>query len=316
MKLCGIGNHQLPKSTFFLSFQMSTCQATTAKGAACTHKAKPGQTVCGKHLPKEQKQPRVLTLQQRIDALRAEIQRRRRDHRIAADALLQMQRETEVRLIHLREAQNRLQVLVAANRDPVGDVNLAAFAADSQNVHRGSVQSASQVAIEVLLQRPVPAGQNTVQEIEAMWVTLYQPGRHSEEARQRFNRTCTELKQDVDPQRNLVAFDYTYVQVLSHVWASIKVHEHSIALCNRLFEEVQSGIGMCSNGKMTRLLNVLQGFDEQIVASIGRDSFQNKFATLTGLPLAERRAAAAVVFAEHHIPVAEQAAWLEPLMEA
>ena len=294
---------------------MSTCQATTAKGTACTHKAKPGQTLCGKHLPK-QRQPRVLTLQQRIDALREEIQRRRTDHQNAAEALLHMRREAEARLAHLREAQNRLQVLVAANRDPVGDVNLAAFAADAQNVHRGSVQSASQVAIEVLLQRPVPADQNTIQEIEAAWATLYRPERQSEEARQRFNRTCTELKQDVDPQRNLVAFDYTYVQVLSHVWVSIKRHEHRIALCNRLFEEVQSGIGMCSNGKMTRLLNVLQGFDEQIVASIGRDAFQNKFATLTGLPLAERGAAAAAVFAEHHIPLAEQAAWLDPLMEA
>ena len=72
---------------------------------------------------------------------------------------------------------------------------------------------------------------------------------------------------------------------------------------------------MCSNGKMARLVNVLQGFDETLEAEAPKEVFQFRIAALRKRPLAEREAAARELFREFNIAEAEHTAWLEPLLE-
>ena len=72
---------------------------------------------------------------------------------------------------------------------------------------------------------------------------------------------------------------------------------------------------------MAHLVNVLYAYDEEITAVMQnetppREIFQAKFATLLSLPTHERADAAATIFNEHHIPEAERAEWLNPLLEA
>jgi hypothetical protein len=80
---------------------------------------------------------------------------------------------------------------------------------------------------------------------------------------------------------------------------------------------MRDGRGMCHTGKMTRLVNVLAGFDEAVGDLMPlRELFQNRIALLAERPLAEREPAARDLFREFAIPEAEQAAWLDPLIEA
>ena len=112
-----------------------------------------------------------------------------------------------------------------------------------------------------------------------------------------------------------VAFSVPYGDVLDRVWTFIRSHKHRDDIFIRLAQEIAEGIGMCTNGKMARLVNVLQGFDETLLVEAPKEVFQDKFALLRKLPNAEREDAAKKLFEEFSIPEAERAVWLEALLE-
>jgi len=188
-------------------------------------------------------------------------------------------------------------------QDPVGDINLQAFANDNQNVHRSSIQRSTKVALDYVLSKPIMKDQATMMEIKA----AFDEGEWNP-------KPMEELDSDIT--RRLVAFGHSLKTVLDHVWSIIRTHEHKRELVKRLYQELNDGIGMCSNGKMCRLLTVLQGYDKHVMTDIGRDAFHSKFATLSSLPMADRASAAEAAFNEYGIPEEERQAWLEPLLEA
>jgi len=103
--------------------------------------------------------------------------------------------------------------------------------------------------------------------------------------------------------------------VLDRVWAYIRSHVEKGELVTRLAQEVHEGIGLCANGKMARLVNVLQGYDETlfIAQEPPKEAFQELMARLRGKPAAERAPAATALFEEYRIAEAERGAWLEAL---
>jgi hypothetical protein len=127
----------------------------------------------------------------------------------------------------------------------------------------------------------------------------------------------TEFRRDVDSVSN---FGVTYAELLMEVWHYAKKQpaDTKKEIAVRLAEEVLDGLGMCEQGKMTRLANVLSGFhpalDDVVVLSIG-EQLQNRMAVISRLPAAERTAAADAVFAELGVPADEQGAWLEALAD-
>jgi len=126
-----------------------------------------------------------------------------------------------------------------------------------------------------------------------------------------------EFRRDVDTVSN---FGVTYSELLMEVWYYTAKQPADIQreIAVRLAEEVLDGLGMCEQGKMTRLTNVLRGFhpalDDVVVLSIG-EQLQNRMAVISRLPAEERRAAADAVFAELGVPADEQGAWLEALAD-
>jgi hypothetical protein len=118
---------------------------------------------------------------------------------------------------------------------------------------------------------------------------------------------------------NIQAFSIYYRDVLDRVWAFIDSHTYRKTLIVRLAQEVIEGRKMCSNGKMARLINVLQGFDETLEVApsheVLRIMFQNKIAKLMEQPMENRREAAYALFSEYNIPEAEHADWLNPLLD-
>lgn len=222
---------------------------------------------------------------------RAEAERRRAAAEAARRAELEVQ---------LRERP------VIFQRDPEGSINLAAFAADNQSVHRSSVQNATQRSVLALLARPLIAGQDTLPEIIEAFQGVRWRGERAQE------RTVMELTNDYF---NTEAFSLRYGDVVDHVWAYIREHVHKKDLVLRLAQETAEGIGMCSNGKMARLVNVLQGYDETLEMEKPKELFQAAISLLMNRPLEERESAARSLFTEYNIPEAEHAAWLEPLLE-
>ena len=196
---------------------------------------------------------------------------------------------------------------VVFQRDPEGGVDLRAFAADAQSVHRSSVQSATERSVRLLLERDVPTEQRTLEEVS----TCFQV---TDEIRwgtpERKERAVHEVAADY---LDTMAFSVRYGDVLDRVWTFIQRHAETLQLTFRLAQEIHEGLGMCSNGTMARLVIVLQGYDETLFTEPPKEAFQEMMARLRERPFAERGPAAAALFEEYRIAEGERRAWLEAL---
>ena len=198
---------------------------------------------------------------------------------------------------------------VVFERDPENGINLRAFATDRQSVHRSSVQNATHKSVVALLARALPEGMEALYEI----VTVFQhPAAIRWSDADSREIAITELTNDYF---NTEAFSIRYGDVVDRVWAFIREHEHRATLQTRLAQEVCEGYRMCSNGKMARLVNVLQGFDETLDTEAPKEVFQARIALLMKQPQPTREAAARALFTEFNIPEEEHDVWLEPLLE-
>ena len=213
-------------------------------------------------------------------------------------------------LAHAQLQQDLVENPVVFQRDPEGSINLQAFANDNQSVHRSSVQNMTHRACLILLGRPLAENQDTLPEIveefqhptRVRWI-----GARSREL------AITEITNDYF---NTVAFSIPYKDVLDHVWTFIRAHTNREDMILRLAQEVCEGIRMCTNGKMARLVNVLQGFDDTLEMEVPKELFQGRIALLMNLPMEQRESSARSLFVEFQIPEEEQALWLNPLLEA
>jgi uncharacterized Zn finger protein (UPF0148 family) len=210
-----------------------------------------------------------------------------------------------IRALERLQALQRLRAApVVFQRDPENGIDLVAFATDAQNVHRSSVVNVCKNAIDRLLLYPVPADQQTLTEVANAL--------HKSKATKKTRLLVKEFENDYKSKQ---AYGFPYSRVADSVWAYIRTHEHKTDMIARLAQELYEGIGMCSSGKMARLINVLQGYDMTIEVPVPRaEIFQNKIAMIAKMPVGEREVAARALFAEFETPVAEQGAWLEPLL--
>ena len=60
----------------------------------------------------------------------------------------------------------------------------------------------------------------------------------------------------------------TYTDLLVYVWSRISKSENKTDLCNVLNQEINDGLCMCFTGRLTRLLNCLTGFYDDIELQI------------------------------------------------
>jgi hypothetical protein len=198
---------------------------------------------------------------------------------------------------------------VVFRRDPEGGIDLAAFATDAQNIHRSSVQTATEKAVRQLMNRPVNELVETLPEIIT---DLQNPLKIKITSLEFRNRMVTELTHDYF---ETIAFSIPYGDILDRVWTFIRSHKERDELFVRLGQEIAEGVGQCTNGKMARLVNVLQGYDDTLEVDPPREAFHDKIASLMKLPKEERIDMARSLFLEFSIPVEEQSAWIDSLHE-
>jgi hypothetical protein len=183
---------------------------------------------------------------------------------------------------------------------------LRAFGADHENVHTPVATGPTEQALAVIAAwAPLSVD---------LWPRLVLTlGIDTEEV-------WDELEWDV---KRCVSFGHTYGPILERIVAKIDTKEEEIQreLFRRLTEEIVEGFGLCVQGKMTRLANVLRGFDPEIDACVSpipsREQFQNRIVVIrkSGLPLGMQKDLATQLMEECLVPKEEHEAWLAALEE-
>jgi hypothetical protein len=183
---------------------------------------------------------------------------------------------------------------------------LRAFGSDHENVHTPVATGPTEQALAVI----AACSPLSVDLWDRLVLTL---GLDTEEV-------WNELEWDV---KRCVSFGYTYGPILERIIAKIDSKEEGIQkeIFRRLTEEIVEGFGLCAQGKMTRLANVLRGFDPEIDACVSpvpsREQFQNRIVVITKsmLPVAMQKGLALQLMEECLIPEGEREGWLAALEE-
>lgn len=225
--------------------------------------------------------------------------------------------EYEVQFLAFHEIRNKLYGLLDLwiaeefeNKKVLKKDGLAGLAADGQNVHTQAVVNQTNDGITIIRSTVVPRGQKTVDEIFNAWITVVPH--------------CIELLSPVYEDmlkwgncRTIIKKnDWEYRKALRGIWAKIKTYEGDIRLelTKRLWEECYESVGMCAQGHLSRLANVLVGFDETIKPpSSSKQYFQERIADLSrkDLPTDEKIKIATELMDEIGMPQDERAPWLE-----
>jgi hypothetical protein len=188
--------------------------------------------------------------------------------------------------------------------------NLGKIATDRQSVHTISVTKATNEGIFILENQDIPRGQKTLKEIEQAWVEKF--------GERRVSTVMADMK-DWGSRDQVMGKTNTYRTVLRGLWAKIKSFtdkELKGELVKRLFEESNEALGMCADGHVGRLVNVLVGFDEQFKNNISpKEYFQNNISLISNseVPLVFKIDQAKKLMDDIQMPEEERTAWLEAL---
>lgn len=208
---------------------------------------------------------------------------------------------TLYRIAQIREFNHEMIDRHRRDRQPPRS-ELEAFTRDSQNVHTSHVNNQTSSTLEKLL------------EIEA--------DEQYEDFENEVGRTPDTLPVLADIQtwyskrtcrhRN----DHLYQRLFDGLWVTIKNSPHKKELTQRLLEEAEDSLGMCCEGHISRLCNVLVGFDETVQPEISiGELLQQKMAAISGLEIGvEHKVGEAwKVFEELKIPMNDREVWIEAL---
>jgi len=235
------------------------------------------------------------------------IQRRRDAARARRQAL-----EERWRIQNERWQQRQQQALLRMQPiQPQGLGELAALAQDRQNVHTAVVVQKVKETVQKVLQIPVPPEYQT-ETLKTSGEIILECGLSKKAAWQMMAKYC----QDDD----IYDLGYgIYARVLNSVWQFIKASPDSEGMKRILKAEMEDNIGMCAQGNLSRLCNILSGYLEGINVDVKskNETIGERLAPLMEIDnIAERAAAGLVILEELDVPAEEHNIWLQPLADA
>jgi hypothetical protein len=189
-----------------------------------------------------------------------------------------------------------------------GDL-LAAFAADNQNVHTAIIVEKVKTMVQKILEIPVPSEYETD--------TLKTPGEiilecnlTKKAAWQMMSKYCEEV--DI--------YDLgigIYPKILNSIWQYIKTSPDSEDLKKILKSEMQDNIGMCQQGNLSRLCNILSGYLDGLIVDVQspREILAERLAALHAESPVDMYQQARQILYELLIAPEEWDDWLTPLMD-
>jgi hypothetical protein len=191
-------------------------------------------------------------------------------------------------------------------------IGLHQFTQDRQNIHTSAVVTQTNDVIKKILEISVPA--------EYAWNsktcsrTPFEIGLECaltpKSTQEMIRRYCShETVEDRVPG--------IYGKVLDAVWQFTKSSEDKVNLCKIIKQEMEDNVGMCTQGNLYRLCNILAGYVDGVGVS---ESITELLGRL--LPplmdvedVNERLLLAAKILKENGVPNAEWKAWTDPLFE-
>lgn len=188
---------------------------------------------------------------------------------------------------------------------------LEVLATDNQNVHTRPVTEQTNKATEKLLGIKVPETQETQKTLTLVWLG----GLHI--SYYRYLQVANDMHKWFNTKDCRAVNDNLYRRLLRGLVALIvseKDEERKGEMYRRCWEECFESVGMCCEGHISRLCNVLVGFDEAFQPPVPfGEILQNKMAAIAGLdiPEEEKRKQANAFFDEHRVAEADRVAWLD-----
>lgn len=164
------------------------------------------------------------------------------------------------RLALARERLQRQRVEVDdLGRQVPQERNLRNFAQDAQNVHTVEAVRQTKEIIEKIRKIPVPE--------EYRWnlrITSKTAGEIITECKLSIHASCQMLTQYSHATAIYDIEEGIYGKTLDSAWQFIKAHPEKESLIAILKQELEDNIGMCAQGNLTRICNVLSGYMEGV----------------------------------------------------
>jgi hypothetical protein len=185
------------------------------------------------------------------------------------------------------------------------------FAADSQNVHRKEVSEQTNKATEFLLNVKLPSKkvQPTLWQFAAVMFIEFAGTNF-----RLFVDVIADVEHWLGTNTCRKKNDHLYCNLMYALIVYIKKSEHAEELWKRLWQECCDSLGMCCEGHISRLCNVLVGYVEGLDAPVSLGELtQQKMAAIAGqdIPEDDKRRMANEFFDTHGVPDADREAWLE-----
>jgi len=189
---------------------------------------------------------------------------------------------------------------------------LQALAQDQQNVHTREVSQQTNESTRKLLEVVVPLQQKTEQTMMLAWYALPNAPAHH-----KILRTAVDINKWFNAETCRQQGDKLYKHLLRGLVAYInQVHdpETKQELWRRAYQECDEAVGMCCEGHISRLCNVLVGFDDAFKPPVPfAEILQNKMAAIANMDVStnEKIQHATTFFNEYAVPMEQRQAWLE-----
>jgi hypothetical protein len=189
---------------------------------------------------------------------------------------------------------------------------LQALAQDGQNVHTREVSQQTNESTRTLLEVVVPLQQKTEQTLMLAWYSLpNQPPHH------KILRAANDINKWFNTDTCRQQGDKLYKHLLRGLVAyigQVRDTETRQELWKRAYQECEEAVGMCCEGHISRLCNVLVGFDEAFQPPVPfSEILYNKMAAISGMDVSteEKIQQATTFFNEYAVPMDQRQAWLD-----
>ena len=189
---------------------------------------------------------------------------------------------------------------------------LQALAGDAQNVHTREVSQQTNDSTQKLLDVVVPLSQKTEQTMMLAWYALPDAPPHH-----RILRTAVDINKWFNTDTCRQQGDKLYKHLLRGLVAyisQVQDRDTKQELWKRSYEECNEAVGMCCEGHISRLCNVLVGFDEAFQPPVPfSEILQNKMAAISMMDAStdEKIQQANTFFNEYAVPLEQRQAWLD-----
>ena len=227
---------------------------------------------------------------------------------------LQPYQETRTRLWSL------VDIWTLTYKGPVAD--LGDISKDGQSIHVREVEKNTGDGIQVLSNIEAPKGKNTLTEVyNAFRSTIFRDewAVNRQSVKMRLKHVMDDMRDWESREKVMSTGENVYRKVLRGLWVKIKSYDSEMQceLIKRLWEECSESVGMCADGHVGRLVNVLIGFDDDFKTKISpMEYFQNNIALISQnahAPMVLKIEHARRLMDEIGMPEDQRAAWIDAL---